>query len=571
MLHLTSLVLFESTDAPAVLNDPANADWLAVVHQVDGEVFDLIIRRFYAALYHFRSKPRRSPLPGRVELQANGRQAALRGMLELVDERKGDDKPSVGRSHRAVLVEAGIDPDDPSLHESLRDFSKRPPLLEHFLGGRGRPPCDALAMMRAFLAAPLLGVCDSPRAVFSLLRCNPTFARACGFLGRDACKRSWELTSRRLPGLSTCVEFQEVMTRYGLWQLARVELVHDNLARGVVPVEDTLALDTTHVLANSHCANVEPAPTTPPEQSSPRRTGPAGGRDDRTATSAQSKQTKPKHRKVPRMRKWCGCGRRHWEHCEHPWSPTDHGAAVVVKGGTRIYWAHKVSVASFVHSGIPLDVRTLQYAAEHDGKTLVAHLEVLQRAFPEVIAGLRAVLADDAYRGNGEAVARFGQHAHLYVPVHPSGRNVDGLAAVHRGIRRFTSTGVPVCQAGHRFEFRGRDVAGQRYIWSAPDDDDSDVSVCLGCPLAAGCSTKGNRRTIRVDRASFPQIHWERPQHSARHRAQYAKRTSVERAIKRLKVDLGAETLTHRDTPRVQAHMDRKLLTLHLLLRAQAG
>jgi hypothetical protein len=45
----------------------------------------------------------------------------------------------------------------------------------------------------------------------------------------------------------------------------------------------------------------------------------------------------------------------------------------------------------------------------------------------------------------------------------------------------------------------------------------------------------------------------------------------VERAIKRLKVDLRGEHLTHRDVHRVQAHFDRKLLTLHLLLAATAS
>jgi hypothetical protein len=37
-----------------------------------------------------------------------------------------------------------------------------------------------------------------------------------------------------------------------------------------------------------------------------------------------------------------------------------------------------------------------------------------------------------------------------------------------------------------------------------------------------------------------------------------------------LKVDLNGEYLTHRDALRVQAHFDRKLLTLHLLLEVAA-
>ena len=78
-------------------------------------------------------------------------------------------------------------------------------------------------------------------------------------------------------------------------------------------------------------------------------------------------------------------------------------------------------------------------------------------------------------------------------------------------------------------------------------------------------------RHIRVARQDQPQINWRYPQHFAKERERYGKRTGVERAIKRLKVDLGGEVLTHRDAHRVQAHLDRKLLTLHLLLAASAS
>ena len=116
----------------------------------------------------------------------------------------------------------------------------------------------------------------------------------------------------------------------------------------------------------------------------------------------------------------------------------------------------------------------------------------------------------------------------------------------------------------------------ERYIWAAPDDAEGQ-STCLGCPLAATCLQKGGgRRHIRVDRDDFPQLDWDHPQHLVRNSARYQMRTGVERAIKRLKVDLKGEHLTHRDGPRVQAHLDRKLLILHLLLKhaaagAQAG
>lgn len=544
MLNSTAMVLFESTDNPAILRDQVNEDWVALLEALGDRPFEILARRYYVALYHFRKQSHRPALPGTIELRAPGRQQALEGMLEASEQRKTSQKSDEG-GEANTFVDTRPDTTDENLPEVLRDLSKAPPPLDVILSGPGRPPCDALCLMRAFLAAPLLGVGDNPTSVHRLLHNNPTFARLCGFLGRDVLKQPGERTSRRLPSLTVCEEFSEVMTRYGLWHLARLEKVRANLASGVVEVEDTVSFDTTHLEAYSHCANV-----LPPD-----------------AEIEDGK--KPKHRKVPRVQKRCDCGKEHWEGCEHSWFPTDAGAAVVVKGPTRVYWAHKASVAAFGDSEIPFDVRVCQYAAQNDGKTLVPHLEVLMQDMPEVVLPLLYILADDAYRHNLNTVERFGQQARLIGPVH--GRKARAaLAQTFDGIDRFTPIGVPVCEAGHRFELKGRDVTGGRYIWVAPDDEDGQP-VCTDCPFGAGCRKRGQRRNIRVDREDQPQIDWDHPQHFARDRARYQKRTGVERAIKRLKVDLNGECLTHRDAHRVQAHLDRKLLTLHLLLAVAAS
>jgi hypothetical protein len=543
VLHGTVPVLFESSDDHAVVQDPVNKDWVALLESLDEERFGSMVRRYYLALSHLRRQRARSALPGQLEIVAVGKQQAQQEMLAVWEQRKASRQLSEGEQGADVLVNAAP-PNVDDLPEALRDFTKSPPPLRDILSGGGRPPCDALCLLRAFLAAPLLGVGDAPTSVYQLLHSNPTVARRCGFLGRRARKQAGELTSRRLPSVSVCAEFSEVMTRYGLWHLARLKQVRENLASGVVEMEQTLAFDTTHLEAHSHCANVVPA-------------------------SAESEGGKaPKHRKVPRMRKRCGCGRASWETCEHPWTPTDSGVAVVVKGPTRIYWAHKASVVSFADSEVPIDVRVCHYAAEPDGKTLVPHLEALARDLPEVVQSLSRVLADDAYRANHADVARFGQQARLIVPVH--GREARAhLADGFDGIVRFTPSGVPVCEGGHRFDMRGRDITAERYIWAAPDDD-AGQPVCASCPLAAHCLDKGKRRHIRVPRHEQPQLDWEHPQHFARERARYSRRTAIERAIKRLKLDLKGEHLTHRDALRVQAHLDRRLLTLHLLLAASA-
>lgn len=547
MQHSTALALFESSDDHAVVQDPVNEDWVALVSAIDETRFGVLARRYYLALSHLRTRQSRPALPGQTEVAAQSRQQAFEGILDAMEQRKAARKCG---SKPPAPEEVFVDPLTPARRESdlpasLGDFSVNPPALREVLGGAGRPPCDALCLLRAFLAAPLLGVGDGPTAVHRLLHQNPAFAHLCGFLGRETLKVPFELTSRRVPSLATCEEFSEVMTRYGLWHQARFEQVAKNLATGVVETEKALSFDTTHVEANSHCGNVVPP------------------------GAKVEGDKKPKHRKVPRMHKRCDCGKENWETCIHAWVPTDQGAAIVVKGPTRIFWAHKTSVAAFANSEIPFDVRVCLYGAESDSNTLVPHLSLLKRDLPSVIAELLFVLADDGYQGNGEEVERFGKQARLIVPVHPRKARA-GLADEFDGIDRFTNVGFPICEGGHRFLLRGRDIIGERYIWAAPDDDEGRP-VCARCPFATGCLKRGGRRHIRVARKDQPQLNWDHPQLLVRDNARYQMRTGVERAIKRLKVDLNGELLTHRDGLRVQAHFDRKLLTLHLLLALAAS
>ena len=358
MLPCTVPVLFESSGDHAVRHDPANDDWVQLLGAIEGERFEVLARRYSLALYHLRTHGHRPTLAGQIEVVAPGKQQALEGMLEVWEQRKAHRQQADSEQTAEVFVEAMPAREAQDLPEALRDFSTPPPSLSVIQAGAGRPPCDALCLLRAFLTAPLLGSGDDPTAVHRLLHNNPAFAHLCGFLGRTVLKQPGELTSRRLPSLSVCEEFSEVMTRYGLWHQARLEQVRDNLASGVLEVEPTVCFDTTHLEANSHCANVRPA--------------------DATREEGQ----KPKYRKVPRMCKRCDCGEEHWETCIHGWVPTDQGAAVVIKGPTRVYWAHKASVAAFGDSEIPFDTRVCQYAADHDGKTLVPHLEALRRELP---------------------------------------------------------------------------------------------------------------------------------------------------------------------------------------------
>ena len=258
-MQCTAPVLFESSGEYAVSHDPVNEDWVALFPTLDTERFAVLARRYYLALNHFRKQQARPALPGQTEVEAQSRQQAFEAMLGQMEQRKASRKRAKAPLTPAeVFVEPQPEQRDRTLHPALVDLSVKPPRLDDILCGAGRPPCDALCLLGAFLAAPLLGVGDDPTSVHRLLHSNPALSHLCGFLDSNAMKNPGDLTSRRLPALSTCEEFSEVMTRYGLWHQARLEQVSENLATGVVKTEESISFDTTHVEANSHCGNVVP-------------------------------------------------------------------------------------------------------------------------------------------------------------------------------------------------------------------------------------------------------------------------------------------------------------------------
>jgi hypothetical protein len=91
-LQSTAPLLFASSDNLAVQQDPANHDWVALVRALEGARCELLARRYYQALYHFRNRRRRPALPGLTEITAPNRQGALQGILAAMEQRKVDRK-----------------------------------------------------------------------------------------------------------------------------------------------------------------------------------------------------------------------------------------------------------------------------------------------------------------------------------------------------------------------------------------------------------------------------------------------------------------------------------------------
>jgi len=534
----TAQVLFESSVSRAIVSSPVNSAWVSVLRETYSPTFERVGVLYHVALRHFRSQKQRASLPGGQEFDAGSQREARQQALKVMEERKAAEKVDASQTEPAVFVDPHHT--DESWPPCLVDPSVPPPPLHLLLGGRGRRPISGLAMMRAWLAAPLLHVTATAAGVQTLLHSNPVLAQLCGFKGYGISAGPGNLISYGVPSAATLSEFNQVMTRYGLWRQASVLAVAENLRSGVVEVERGLSFDTAHIEADSGSVGL-------------RVEGP---------------KDKPTIKRICRLTKTCSCGKARWSMCPHPWRRTDDGAAVVVKGPTKKYWAHKMSVAAFAESEVPIDARVMQHAADHDSTTVVPHLRELMKTFPGLLDALKYVLADTAYHSKTVEVAELGPELHTAVRASTS-KKPAAIAARLSGIDHFTRTGVPVCEAAVKFTMVGRDIPGERYIWTVPDNDDG-YSPCESCRRAPSCGQGGARRYIRVDRNAFKQINWDNPQHLQSNRELYQHRTGVERAIKRLKVDLGAEHVTQRNALRVQAIVDTKMMTLHLLLRAQA-
>ena len=106
MLHGTVPVLFESSDDHAVVQDPVNKDWVALLESLDEERFGSVVRRYYLALSHLRRQRARSALPGQLEIVAVGKQQAQQEMLAVWEQRKASRQLSEGEQGADVLVNA---------------------------------------------------------------------------------------------------------------------------------------------------------------------------------------------------------------------------------------------------------------------------------------------------------------------------------------------------------------------------------------------------------------------------------------------------------------------------------
>ena len=592
----------------AALLASGTADWLRVLRQLDWRALCPVGAQYYQGLFESNVEAAlRRPGPTNPESQDEATQRLL------------VQRPTGGNAEAPLLH--AVPPPTQVVPEIVRAEDLEPGVTPIRLAGRS-PKCF-FALAKAFIGVQLMGRGASAEEVHHHLVHSPPFARACGFTLPDPAGR---YRQSDIPALRKLEQFEQIMAERGLWSQIRVQTIQENLQRGVVELEDEdLVLDTTHYVAYSEMQvhtvepSIEPAlpqqapapaatPTTPPprrrrkaiprfQQRAARRAHDAArnaakqqwrearqaAREKRRATQARravrtanatpAGTTTPveapaRRKSQSKTVKKCRCRDRRT--CSHEWVQSDHGAGTVVKGtktGKKKYWAHKAAVLSTT-SGIPLDAHAMTDAATHDGEPVVPHLEIFFQTYPKLKSVFTTLLADAAYddeETKQKVEDQFGLT--LMTPVNPRSirPRTEGLG---RGMKALSPVGTLTCKADREMPYKGASFERERFLYDPPRLATGEVA-CLTCPFREACCRRDNTqgRQIEVAFDQLPHINPSEPPMAKRFKVLMRRRTAVERAIKRLKLDFGDDHLTRRGTIAFQAHLDRSLIALHLMLR----
>lgn len=520
------LELIHVVESDDLFLEESDVIWFRVLRDLDWRLLLDAAVQYYEALWHFNRdqsqeqsrKKDSAPLAPNPETREQARQRLLHSRCTL-----DPSQPILATNDTVPLAPVHVNPDmiRPG-HTPLRLS--------------GRAPKDFFAMLKAFLGVMIMGRPGEPEFAFAELSNNPAFARTCGFTLYDA---EFGYRASDVPSQRKLEQFDQIMTANGLWGHVSVEQVRRNLESGVLESSTIGVHDTTHYHAFSSM--------------------------EVPVVEGQTKNGKPLKKSHPRTTKGCRCPQ--WEDCRHPWISADEGAGTVVKAGHKMYWAHKCS--TFALSGlveIPLDAVAMMDAASHDSRSLVAHLERIEKLYPRVMSQLEIVLDDSALDDQmirKELMERFG----LELIVEPNHRGRKAiLSDLPRGIDHITGGGTPVCQAGFPFDLLGSRRNLEQFLFRAPNDADG-IPVCTECPQRSNCiRSTAQYRHLSIPFARLPFIDQEFPHLSKLFKRLTAKRTVIERVQKLMKFDYGDDRLSKRGTPAYQAILDKTLFAMHVVL-----
>jgi hypothetical protein len=376
-------------------------------------------------------------------------------------------------------------------------------------GGPGRTGYDFFGYLRAFFLAPLFDVEATPSAIKRALHANPAFLVECNF---GAARRGRGVIANPIPSFSALNEFENIMTSGDLWEEARRISTGECIAFGAVPKKAVIGIDPFPVKAYARAEK----------------------------------------------KKRCGC--KDTARCGHRRREADRDAKYYRKGGVRILRAYRPALVGEVTSGIPLvalmqpDVNNV---SDEDFEKIAGEVRSDRSLRPLDIQEILADAEFDSNKKRDTAKAILG--APLRTPVNPRRRKKRRIGK--RGIRTVDVQGVPICDAGHKFEYVGKDSLRDAFVFKAPCDD-KGRSVCRTCSMR--CTRAAAGRYTRVAREDSPWIDWELPQHSLAFRMKYAMRSEIERIIWRVHL-LGAKQVTKQGRRKVAGRVTRAVILAQMV------
>ena len=510
-----------------VLINSAQAQWFLILKDLPWERYRTHGANYYDALYEFNCSQAKARQEG-LEVQYAGEQESKEQARQRVLWDRATMRSAQGLESSIVYQRPA--PLSESSHTDPQSIA--PGVVPIRLGGR-TPKCF-FSMFKSFLGATLMGFSPEPESVHMLLASNPSFVRVCGFTSamiKDS--YCW----KHVPSLRKLQQFDQIMTGWGIWGRIKLEEVRSNLASGAIRKENELVGDTTHYYAYSSFETV----TYLDEKGKER-------------TKSQSKLTKS-----------CRCEDR--ENCSHPWQQRDEGAGTIVKSNKKMYWGHKASILGFPRQGVPLDAAAVCDAATFDGKTLYPHVARVFDELPEIKNGIERVLYDSAC-DDEQLKAQFRDELDIELKASLNPRRKKEITEdLPRGIEKITPYGTVICVAGQEMDYKGMRIENEKFIYGPPLDPYGQPR-CLKCEHKVDCCPKANGgRIINISFDLLSHIDTDDPPMAKRFKAIMTRRPSVERMIKRLKMDLGDDRLTKRGNAAFQAYLDKTMIAVHVLLR----
>jgi len=502
-----------------------DGEWFEILLYFSWEEYRSFAADYYNALYDFNQRPPRSTTAQDDVNPETKEEARQRLLLDRATAPRPTNPPAP-ILYQGEVVELKAQDVQPS--------GVAPGVVPLRLVGR-KPKCF-FGLLKSFIGVSLMGFPAEPEQVHLLLKSNPAFARVCGFSHKKKDRAKYHY--QQVPSLRKLEQFDQIMTDAGIWDRIKLSEVTTNLVSGVIRPEQEWVGDTTHYHAYSSFETVRYEDDKGKEQK-----------------KSQSKLTKT-----------CRC--EDWHACPHAWELRDEGAGTIVKSGKKMIWGHKASIIGLPKQGIALDAVAISDAATHDGQTFFPHVEKVLKEHPNLAQSVQRVLYDSAC-DDAPLKQLFQDKLGIELKASFNPRRSKAITeTLPRGIEKITPYGVPICLAGHEFDYQGIRYASEKFIYRAPQQDDG-LSVCMGCGEKPQCCNRSSElgRTITVSFDTLKQIDPSDPPMAKRFKAIMTRRPSVERMIKRLKCDLGDDRLSKRGNDSFQAYLDKTMISYHLLIR----